>query len=539
VKRNTPELENDATARRELHARTLDVERSLDGLIAEMLTAGGLSAGRWVHNGTESKIRSGRQLNEKLSDICDKVYESSPRIDNEIINRRKLSSAAAAARRTLIKRMIESSTLPVLGVDGDPPEKSIYRSVLGPESHLELHRVVKGEWAFRTPSKQSGGYSAFKFVEAFFNSASGGAVSVADLFVELRKPPFGLRDGVIPLIVCAAMLVRESDVALYEEGAFRPELSAPTFERLIKSPERFTIRRWRVTGVRSKVFEELERVVGSNEKVRGGKIRILNIVRPLLRFVSSLPPYTMQTSQLSPTTAGIRNALEQATEPDILLFFDLPRACGLDPFELSQRARAEDIRRYRKSLKASFAELRSVYPTLIDVVRTSIADTFGISEDDDAFILQLQERATTLAEYAVERDLKMLVDRIRRPESNVDRWTEGVAGFVAERPVKKWRDEDQARFQVRLSQFARRFTLLEATVADRPKECRLEASIRVSLTGTSFGQLDHAVHLGKRAVKQAATLEQALQGVLDDAKDSNVAVAALCEALRRRLVNDS
>jgi hypothetical protein len=539
VRRNTPELENDATARRELYTRSLDVGRALDILTDQLLTGNGVDGGRWIYKGSGRHIASGRQLNEELSEICDSVFSSAPRIDNEIINRRELSSAAAAARGVLLRRMIESSTLPTLGLDGDPPERSIYRSILSTEGGLRLHRKVDGEWMFRRPPSKSEASKVYAEIERFFDASVTSGDTVAVLFAQLRQPPFGLRDGVIPIFLCSAMLARESDVALYEESAFCPDLNAETFERLIKAPERFTIRQWSVSGVRNRVFEELERVVGAAKKSESGKARILNVVRPLLRFVSSLPPFTRLLSQLSPTTCAIRRAIEEAREPDVLLFADLPRACGLNPFEPAQHGRNDDIHAYRKALKSAFAEMSAAYPSLLRSLVASISDTFGMQEGSEAAIPRLQARAAILAEFAVERDLKMFLDRILVNEPNPERWAEGVAGFVAERPVEKWREEDQPRFLVRLGQFTRRFTLLEATLADRPSGTDPTASIRVSLTGVSFGQLDHAVHLSKRAEEQVARLQRALEGALDQSLDPNVAIAALCGALRQRLGSNS
>lgn len=536
VSRNTPELDNDAVARRELNARRLDVQRSLDALIDRMLTEGGRAGGRWISNGAEVEIRSGRQLNERISRICNEIFSEAPRIDNEIINRRELSSAAAAARGTLIKRMIEHPTLPDLGLDRDPPERSIYRSVLSSEGGLGLHRKAPdGQFAFRQPSGGSTAQAAYRAITDFFDESTAGAATVAALFERLRRPPYGLRDGVIPVLVCAAMLARESDVALYEDGAFRPQLSTAVFERLIKAPERFTIRRWRITGVRSRVFEELERVVGTSTAARPGKAQILNVVRPMLRFFATLPDYTTNTVNVSATTMSIRKALQEAREPDVLLFADLPQACGIEPFKPSQRGRTEDIHKYRDALEESFAELRSVYPALLASSLSTIGEAFGISGGGGATVAQLQERAAHMAEYAVERDIKMLLNRIGAPVPDAERWTASVAAFVAERPVEKWRDEDQARFSVRLSQFARRFMLLEATVTDQPKGTRAVCSVRVSLTGTAFGQVDHAVHLSKRAVPQVAKLERSIEKTLGQAKEPSVAIAALCEVLRKRL----
>ncbi|MCC6909696.1 MAG: hypothetical protein IT430_17305 [Phycisphaerales bacterium] len=536
VRANTRELENDATARRELNARRIEVERSLDGLVYQLLVRGSHTDGRWLIGGKTIHIRSSRQLSERLSEICDGVFNEAPRIDNEMVNRRELSSAAAAARGALVKRMIECWTLPDLGIDGDPPERSIYRSILSVEGGLSLHRKGRnGELAFRRPPSSSSALPVYQAIERFVEGSADSGTTLADLFEMLRRPPYGLRDGVIPIFLCAVLIARESDVALYEDGAFCPSISAAVFERLIKAPARFTVRRWEVTGVRGQVFRELERIVGDPSSAASpGKAHILSVVRPMLRFMGSLPEYTSRTGNISTTTTAVRAAFGEATEPDALLFTDLPRACGLDPFVAAQRGRAGDIRTYRDRLEHAFAELRLVYPSLVASTFSAIGDAFGVSDGSKA-VIHLQERAGLLAQYAVERDMKMFIDRICAPETDAEQWTEGVAALVAERPMPKWRDEDQARFLVRLNQFARRFTLLEATLEGQPMRTTAASSIRVSLTGTAFGQFDHAVHLTKRTTSRVAKLHRSLEEVLGKAIDRNVAVAALCESLRQRI----
>ena len=67
-----------------------------------------------------------------LSRIFDEVYNRAPRIHNELVNRRSLSSAAAAARMRLVERMFTDAGTEFLGMipAKKPPEMSMYLSVL-------------------------------------------------------------------------------------------------------------------------------------------------------------------------------------------------------------------------------------------------------------------------------------------------------------------------------------------------------------------------------------------------------------------------
>ena len=165
VEENTPELVGDATARRELWARRTEAEREVseqltslfggtiaspqvgDGFASTVRTTPGVAYGIIEENQTQ--IASRRALNEYLSTICDSVYTETPILRNELINRRQISSQAASARRKLIAAMLESQHLAKLGIDGYPPEMSIYLSLL---SDTGIHRNVSGVWGFHPPN---------------------------------------------------------------------------------------------------------------------------------------------------------------------------------------------------------------------------------------------------------------------------------------------------------------------------------------------------------------------------------------------------
>ena len=83
----------------------------------------------WVRAGVEQPWRGARSVAWGLSTACDEAYPDGPRLRNELLNRRVLSSAAAAARRELINRMCAASDQPRLGIVGAPPEWSMYASL--------------------------------------------------------------------------------------------------------------------------------------------------------------------------------------------------------------------------------------------------------------------------------------------------------------------------------------------------------------------------------------------------------------------------
>ena len=137
VQAHTRELEADAVARRELRARISAAENRVSIEVQRLFspeeqTAKGTT---WFHHGMQQQMPTSRTLADALSQICDSVYSSTPILRNELVNRRNLSSAAAAARRNLLGAMISRQAEAQLGFTGTPPEVSIYSSILFSDRH--------------------------------------------------------------------------------------------------------------------------------------------------------------------------------------------------------------------------------------------------------------------------------------------------------------------------------------------------------------------------------------------------------------------
>src|SRR5262249_2133863 len=134
-------------------------------------------------------------------------------------------------------------------------------------------------------------------------------------------------------IILAAILVHgHSQIALYEEGSFVPRPNAAVFERLFRSPQKFELQRFRITGPRAEVFQQYAAMLTRTD---GGEPDLLGIVRPLVRVVKELPDYVGKTRQISEAAQHVLRAVREARQPDRLLFAELPVACGFPAFEAS------------------------------------------------------------------------------------------------------------------------------------------------------------------------------------------------------------
>ncbi len=250
---STSELQSDPAARTELSSRIDELERAL---AAEVGRAFDPRRSEWFTSGERLDVRSWRDASSALSDLCDAHYPDAPPIRNELLNRRALSTSAARARRSLIEAMIMRRDAAQLGFEGNPPEVSMYRSLL--EAH-GLHRRRAGTWGFGAPTRAL--RPLWKAIDAWLEDTEAGRRPLSALYDRLRHAPFGIKDGPLPVIVVAALLAREDEAALYERGSFVPALTPSHAERLLRSPRGFEVRRCRLAGARVDAVAEVARTL--------------------------------------------------------------------------------------------------------------------------------------------------------------------------------------------------------------------------------------------------------------------------------------
>ena len=545
VEENTPELAGDATARRELWARHTEAEQE----VSEQLTAlfgGNLAAPQvalsptrkgdiggcsWYHNGQLIRITSRRALNEYLSEICDSVYNSTPILRNELINRRKISSQAAAARRKLIGGMLDSQGQEKLNIDGYPPEMSIYLSLL---FDTGIHRCVSGVWGFHPPNIDDKNRISLTWleIESFLNECEERRQSVATLYKRLEQPPFGLRSGPMPILLCAVLLHYESEIALYEDGSFVADISMPVFERLIRAPEKFEIKRFRMEGIRAEVFEQFTGMISKPVSAEGSTPNLLVIVRPLISFIQKLPRYTMLTQDLSNAAIALRRAISDAREPDALLFEQLPQALGFDTFGPSAETDSETVDAFFNILRGALSELNRAYDELLSFMEQMLISAFSLQSNGDSPHIELINRAHPLLNWTVDTKLKGFLIRICDEELDFKEWVEAIGTFIANKPPASWNDSDKVHFEMNLSELARKFHHFEALSFERQQQSEKSTDsggevIRVGVTTLSSSEQERVVTVPPTAEAQADKIERAIVQMLELEENTEIRLAIL------------
>ncbi|NWJ47095.1 MAG: hypothetical protein HXX08_14640 [Chloroflexi bacterium] len=525
VKSNAPELTDDIYASAEVSREIAATRRTLRNRLTALISFGHADTGmeiEWWRKGQPLSIEQGHGILLTLSAVCDELYNDAPYIKNELLNRSILSSAAANARMRLIERMLEAPNKPFLGINQDkaPPEKSMYLSVL---KAGVIHRELDGQYIIEEPEEENDTLQlrpALLKILNILEEAQEQRVSVPTIITALTSRPFGIRMGVIPLLLAIVVAGHSHELAVYENGTFITGLNPSNFLRLIKAPATFEFQMVRVAGVRVRLFNRLARIfVDSPDK----DLELLDVVRSFINFAAELPEYTRRTVNLPTIASRVREVLFKAREPRPLLFKELPEACGVESFSAEETPDTERIEKFVTLLQQALNDLRNTYPLLLERIRSKVANALG--EGEGAIDRErIASRATNVAVAASESRLRTFALRLGDTRLNSDSWAEALGSFVIAKPTRNWLPGDEKKAGEEIEILCNTFQRLEAITFSQHNYTTSGPAVRVGLTHSNGMEAMQVVQVRPEIELEVKNKVSELQGLLPESEELRLAI---------------
>lgn len=442
-------LQQDPVAQREhrdwLHNANIETSRLLRTLLEEPESL------TWSVQGEEWVVSNRRGLQEKLSSWMKSYYSDAPLIRNELSNWDKPSPSANTGRKRLINAMLSFAEEEDLDIEKTPAEKGLYLSLL---KSTGLHRRENDRLGFYDPpiDDPCNLLPMWNAITEVLGSAGDRQVLMTEIYQVLRSKPFGIKLGILPIIITAYYLSHQREVALYQEGIFSDEMTHAKAELLCRRPELFALERFELVGLQGNLFDQyLGTIVG---KVREDAT-LLDIVGPLVRFFSKLPPYTMRCSGLSVNAERVRKVISQSKSPGVLLFQALPKACGVDPAVFTSD-QPEAVEAFIKSLVLVLRELNTTYSNLLGHWQQKLNHVLLRAEITDLTELRnsIKNEYKGLDSYAPDqKNIGAFIRRLCDEGYDTDEaWLESIATFISGIQPQKWTDENRLNAELKLEE---------------------------------------------------------------------------------------
>ena len=522
VSNEHPELAGDAVARREVSARLTALQAILE---TELHKA--LDSALWFRKFQRPKRLDQADLNSIASELADRRFKEAPRLHNELLNRTKPSNNAIAAQNNLLRRMVLNEGEPRLGIVGFPAERGLFASVL---EATKLYRQRK-VWRFVSPttSKDDPSRLAPMWIQAtnYMKEHAGRTVAVSELFDEWRKPPFGVKNGLMPILMVAFILSQHNKLAVYRDGIFRATFDDVDVDYLAKDATSIQLRWMDLTDVARRLLSGMAQLVRDlDAKNELAHLEPIDVGRGLVAIYDQLPNWTKRTMRLSSNTVSIRDLFKRAHDPNQFLFDDIPGTLGEDVV----LADGFDVPNVIDGVRDGLEELVHAYPSMLYRLRDLMLGELQVPNVSSQALAELRERAENVKQLAGDFRLDAFVGRLSRFDGS-DRSFEGIASLAANKPPRDWVDPDLDQAAIEIADMSQKFLRTETYARVKGRTDKRQAmAVVIGMNGRptpileEFDVADSDRVFVKDVVKRvAAALEQA------DTSRPGIILAALAE----------
>lgn len=504
------EIESDAVARREIAARV----STISALLEEELRAA-FDSCEWFVHGKLYKAPAGLGLSQLASQLAADCFSKAPIVKSELVNRHKPSSNSHAAIRQLLWAMVTNPTALNLGLDGFSAERGLYVTVLqAPGLHREGKDGIASFVRPKDAATDAGMFGALWKAADDLLTARDGLVTFSEMFTLWEKPPFGVRRGLMPILGLAYALSNPKCVSLYRDGMYQSEIKSIFADALLQD-ERSVALRWFDIGKQER--GGLPSIAAAIRNATNNQVEEepLALSKALVKFAFTLPQWTQRTAHLSEIAASVLRILLSASDPNRLLFIDLP-------FILASSGRGG----LGKGLEECLLELRGAYSSMLFQIHEKLLDAL---KGTGASAAEITARAETV--HGLSGDLLLDAFALRLSAlANDPGELEGLISLVTSKPSRDWTDRDIDLANIELARLAMRFRQAELLASVKGRVALREAvAVAVSLPGEKATL--RAVDVGsqdKENVKEmAADLRKFL---LKRSTDRDLCLAAMAEA---------
>ena len=512
VLENSPELLGDRVARDEIRSRITAAEERIE---LELDSALDSAVWHFDYGETRRRLRLS-ELSSAASDVADKRFSESPRVFSELLNRIAPSSSAASGRNALMRRMVSHEGQARLGIEGYPAEGGLFDTLLG---KTNLYQENGGTWSFVDSENVGNGFQhIWRAGKKLLQENSNRAVDVNEICDLWRQPPYGVKDGVLPVFALAFLLSNKRSVAFYRDDVFQTELGEIDVEVLAKTPQHISARwmgEYRVK--HAEIWRSVTEVARDVSPARlDSSAEPLEVARALVAAYDALPKWTERAGGVSENAKQVRRILKNARDPNKVIFDDIAALSG------SHGETPASL------LRDAMKELQGAYPDMLDRLRRSTLRELGIDDVSKETIEYLRVRSENIRGLCGDHRMESFIMRMSNFDIS-DFTMESLASLSLNKPPSLWTDSDADRALVELAKMAREFVDLETLAhVNGGIDLRDSMSVAARVNGTAAGARFNIAESERGEVER---LVKALNETVESANEAggNVVLAALAE----------
>ena len=455
VKEESPQLQGDRIARREVEARIA----ALRGYMASELSRA-LDSAYWFSGKLTGEQCNQARRNTLASELAKERFCSSPHLRNELLNRVKPSGSAVAARNALLRRMVQNEGEERLGIEGYPAEGGLFTSLLGTSG---VYRKIDKKWRFVAPKADGDDPTnlapAWQAATEFLKTNRHRVVPLSEIYDVWRDPPFGIKDGLHPILAAAFILSRHRELAFYRQSIFQSLITDLDVEYLARDPLSVQLRWMDLSNEDRAHLSEMAGIVRELDPANTlPDLEPIDVARGLVSIYDRLPPWVGRTQGLSANAKQVRHLFRQANDPNSLIFDDIPQRLSDEP-KLDISCTLGHI---SNNVRSGLMELQNAYPAMLLRLRETLLAELQVPNASEASA----GGTASPCRKCPPTERGSPTGGFHRPAYSQfygsDQDMESLASMATNKPPPTWVDSDIDRAAVALAEMAQSFIHLES-----------------------------------------------------------------------------
>lgn len=520
--------DNDRVAIRELRS----IIRSNEVLLNHYVTDSFFSDKvEWYSRGKKVQFENNRMFNSELSNICFDIYDMTPSIQNELINRHKTSGSVSSARKSLWRNLTANSNLPFLGYDENkwPADKTIYYTLL---EKTGIHREEGGAYILGEPQREDFSY-LWDVSCDYLNEAKSSKKSVIAFHERLAQAPLKLKQGVIDFWVPLFLYLRRGDFALYGSNGFIPYIDETVLYMLDRNTKEFEIKSFQLDNLRLNLFNKYRGYLRQEDTTSIDTNSFIESIRPLLVFYRDLTEYAKSTSSISSESIKLRDAISKAKDPEKTFFEDFPDSLGYTLNELAKNEKTFET--YIIDFQNHIEEIKNSFDSLLERFELFIQnEIIGKKLAFQKYKNRLQSRFSDIKEHQALTRHKIFLMRVNSNLNDRNSFLMSLSQALIGKPLDKIKDADEVVLYDKFRKIV--LELDNLTELSNVKINKDESLFKLQITSLEDGTSERVIRLSEKEKKEIAILSETLNKQFS--KQKNLKIPTLLAMLKKELDND-
>jgi hypothetical protein len=404
-------------------------------------------------------ISSERNLSSYVSKCMEEIYDSTPNFNNELINKNLPTTISIKARNVVINYLLKGEEL-----ENVKQNLSSYQEKLMFETlfvKTDIFNEIEG--VFNSLEAEP----ALVAIENFLLESKENSRDFNSLIKTLTSPPFGIRKGVIPVLLTPCIVKYKKVITIRDSQGADCFIEALLLDQIVDSPGNYSVIMDSWNEAHEVLIKRIALLFGtsiSSDLYFANKFG--ELANDIFSWFTSLPRFSRESHQISKNARAFRRfAKIIVRNPKEVLTNNLPSALGYEHYSLS------DLDNLIACIENSKLEIEQSIQVLEERVFKRFRDFFAIYGNPKESLISLAKNMldNTILINAQNQDLEsMLSFTSNYPNYDDQAFSYGLAHALTGIRLEDWVDDTYHELDAQLDEIQVSIEQVSSSNQDEP-----------------------------------------------------------------------